>query len=97
MAAKKVVVKRLISVEDFGSINVLCTDKTGTLTEGKIALKDYGSLSDGKDPRILEYGMLCNNAIVGEKIVGNPMDVAILEYGIKNDQRRKHETLQKGG
>jgi Mg2+-importing ATPase len=77
-------VKRLVSIEDFGNMDVLCTDKTGTLTGGKIALKDYWSLSGGRDPKILCYSLLCNTAVVGEKIVGNPMDVAIWEYTVEN-------------
>ena len=84
MAKKQVIVKRLVSIEDFGSMNILCTDKTGTLTEGRIALKDYWSLKNGKDTKTLTYAMLCNNAIVGEKITGNTMDVAIWEYAVKN-------------
>jgi Mg2+-importing ATPase len=84
MAQAKVIVKRLVSIEDFGNMDVLCTDKTGTLTEGKISLKDYYSLGEDKDPRILPYSLLCSTAVVGEKITGNPMDVAIWEYAIKN-------------
>jgi Mg2+-importing ATPase len=84
MARKKVIVKRLVSVEDFGSMDVLCTDKTGTLTEGKIALKDYYSLVEDKDPRIMPYSLLCNSTVIGEKMTGNPMDVAIWEYAIEN-------------
>jgi Mg2+-importing ATPase len=84
MAKEKVVVKRLVSVEDFGSMDILCTDKTGTLTEGKIVLKDYYSLVEDKDPRIMPYSLLCNSAILGEKITGNPMDAAIWEYAIRN-------------
>jgi len=38
MAAHKVIVKRLASIENFGSMNVLCTDKTGTLTEGTVKM-----------------------------------------------------------
>jgi len=87
MAKVRTVVKRLVSIEDFGNMNVLCTDKTGTLTEGKIVLKDYWSLAEAKDPRILHYSLLCNTAIVGEKITGNPMDVAIWEYATENDIR----------
>jgi len=82
MAKSQVVVKRLVSIEDFGNMNILCTDKTGTLTEGKITLKEYWSLSE--DSRVLCYSLLCNSAVVGEKITGNPMDVAIWEYAIKN-------------
>jgi Mg2+-importing ATPase len=84
MAQAKVIVKRLVSIEDFGNMDVLCTDKTGTLTEGKISLKDYCSMAEDKDPRIMPYALLCSTAIIGDKITGNPMDVAIWEYAVKN-------------
>ena len=83
MAEKQVIVKRLVSIEDFGTMDVLCTDKTGTLTEGKIILREYPSLRDVEDDRILTYGMLCNSAILNDKIIGNPMDVAIWDYALK--------------
>jgi len=83
MAKVKVIVKRLVSIEDFGNMNILCTDKTGTLTEGKVVLKDYSSFDEKKDPRILSYSMLCNAAVVEEKISGNPMDAAIWHYAIE--------------
>jgi Mg2+-importing ATPase len=83
MAEKQVIVKRLVSIEDFGTMDVLCTDKTGTLTEGKIILREYPSLKDVEDDRILTYGMLCNSAILNDKIIGNPMDVAIWDYALK--------------
>jgi Mg2+-importing ATPase len=84
MSKLKVIVKRLVSIEDFGSMDILCTDKTGTLTEGKISLKDHYALATDKDSRIITYSLLCNTAIVGEKITGNPMDVAIWEYATEN-------------
>ncbi len=84
MAKVKVVVKRLVSIEDFGNMDVLCTDKTGTLTEGKIVLKDYFSVDEEKEPRIMPYSLLCNNAVVEEKIVGNPMDIAVWDYAREN-------------
>jgi Mg2+-importing ATPase len=83
MAEKQVIVKRLVSIEDFGTMDVLCTDKTGTLTEGKIILREYPSLKDVEDDLILTFGMLCNSAIVNDKIIGNPMDVAIWDYALK--------------
>ncbi len=90
MAKRRVVVKRQVSIEDFGNMDVLCTDKTGTLTSGKIGLKDYWTSSGVSDQRILRYSLLCNSAIVGAvEITGNPMDVAIWEYanqaGIQKD------------
>lgn len=84
MAKKQVVVKRLVSIEDFGNMDALCTDKTGTLTGGRIVLEDYWSLGGARDPRILHYALLCNSAVTGEKITGNLMDVAIWEYAIAN-------------
>jgi Mg2+-importing ATPase len=83
MAKMRVIVKRLVSIEDFGNMDVLCTDKTGTLTEGKIILSDYYSLSEDKDPRLLSYSLLCNNAIVGTSMAGNPMDIAIWKYAVE--------------
>jgi len=84
MSKLSVIVKRLVSIEDFGNMNVLCTDKTGTLTDGKISLKDYASFDNGKDTRILPYSLLCNSAVVNERITGNPMDAAIWEYAAAN-------------
>lgn len=84
MSKQRVVVKRLVSIEDFGNMNILCTDKTGTLTDGKIALKDFFTIDQGKDPRILPYSLLCNSAVVNERISGNPMDAAIWEYVNEN-------------
>jgi Mg2+-importing ATPase len=89
MSKVRVVVKRLVSIEDFGNMDILCTDKTGTLTEGKIVLKDYYSLDEKKDPRILSYSLLCNSAFVGETIAGNPMDVAIWQYATENSAREE--------
>ncbi len=83
MAKVKVVVKRLVSIEDFGNMSVFCTDKTGTLTEGKVALNDCRGLGDKEDERVLPFSMLCNSAVVGDTVVGNPMDAAIWEYAIK--------------
>lgn len=95
MAKAKVIVKRLVSIEDFGNMDILCTDKTGTLTEGKIALQDCYSLGEEKDHRILTFSLLCNSAVVGETIVGNPMDSAIWEYAIKNDVQESAKSYTK--
>jgi len=95
MAKVKVIVKRLVSIEDFGNMDVLCTDKTGTLTEGKIILNDCRPLGEEDDPRVLSYSLLCNSAAVGEKIVGNPMDAAIWEYAIENDAQESTRSYAK--
>lgn len=95
MAKVKVIVKRLVSIEDFGNMNVFCTDKTGTLTEGKIILRDIYSLGGEKNHRVLTYSLLCNSAVVGENIVGNPMDVAIWDYAVKNEEQESSKPYTK--
>ena len=79
LAERKVVVKRLVSIEDLGNIVVLFTDKTGTLTDGTItfaaALDADGQASDAA----LRAGLLCNDATVsdGHVIGGNQLDQAL--------------------
>jgi len=83
MAEQKVVTKKLASVEDFGNIDILCCDKTGTLTEGKMSLSDYLSIEGEKEVKLVLYGLLCNSARSKGKEDGqvfkNPMDKAIWE------------------
>ncbi|MCL5675890.1 MAG: magnesium-translocating P-type ATPase [Patescibacteria group bacterium] len=85
LAKKEVVVKQLVAIEDLGNMEVLCTDKTGTLTEGKIALTDYFSLKKEQDERVLKLGLICNGAVVGHRIFGDAIDTAIWEYAKKNN------------
>ncbi|BAU15758.1 magnesium-transporting ATPase, E1-E2 family (plasmid) [Leptolyngbya sp. NIES-3755] len=77
MATKQVIVKRLPAIENFGCMNVFCTDKTGTLTEG--AVRIHAALDgSGKDSdRVLLYAYL--NAAAESGYV-NPIDQAIREY-----------------
>ena len=84
MAKEKVIVKRLESMENLGNLDTLCTDKTGTLTEGKIFLVgSYSPDSTPDNPTVLAMSLACNNAVVGDTITGNPIDVAIWEYAVK--------------
>jgi Mg2+-importing ATPase len=81
LVKKKVIVKRLEAIEDLGNADVLCTDKTGTLTQNKIMIQNIVDSDDQPDPELMKYALLCNSAIVeGEKILGNPIDVAIWEH-----------------
>jgi Mg2+-importing ATPase len=79
MAEKKVIVKRLASVEDLGNIDTLCCDKTGTLTEGELSVLRYVDYSGKKEEDIIVQGLLCNSVKVkkGRKVFGNPIDRAI--------------------
>jgi Mg2+-importing ATPase len=78
LAERKVLVKRLVSIEDLGDIDVLFSDKTGTLTEGKItferAIDPKGAVSDG----VVRRGYLCTDAMVsGAGGGGGPLDEAL--------------------
>src|SRR5258708_15437215 len=85
LAKKHIVVKQLISIENLGNMDVLCTDKTGTITEGKIDVIDYFDKHEKKNPEILRLALLCNAAIVHHKVLGNAIDVSLWEYALKNN------------
>ena len=65
MAQRSVLVKRLVSIEDLGNIVVLFTDKTGTLTEGKIGFAAALDPNGASSPEVLRLGMLCTTAVTG--------------------------------
>ena len=78
MAVKKVIVKRLNSIQNIGAMDVLCTDKTGTITEGRIVLEKHMDVNGLDSERVLQYGYLNSYFHTGLK---NLMDEAILDYG----------------
>jgi Mg2+-importing ATPase len=77
MALGKVIVRRLSSIENFGSMNVLCCDKTGTLTEGVVRLRSALNLEGQESEDVLRYAYL--NAFYETGLV-NPIDEAIRTY-----------------
>ncbi|MBX9804413.1 MAG: magnesium-translocating P-type ATPase [Alphaproteobacteria bacterium] len=77
MARKKVIVKRLSSIHDFGSMDILCLDKTGTLTEAKIQLAQHLDLQGQQSDHILEIAYLNSYFETGLK---SPLDEAILSH-----------------
>ena len=77
MARRKVVVKRLNSVQNFGAMDVLCTDKTGTLTQDKIILERHLDINGQKDESILQLAWLNSFHQSGQK---NLMDIAIVSH-----------------
>jgi Mg2+-importing ATPase len=77
MSKKKVIVKRLNSIQNFGAMSVLCTDKTGTLTQDKIVLERYVDVSGNPNSRVLKYAYLNSYYQTGLK---NLLDVAILKH-----------------
>jgi P-type Mg2+ transporter len=79
LAERKVIVKRLVAIEDFGNIEVFFTDKTGTLTEGRISFAAALDATGAPDDAILRDGLLCNDAVVsdGHVVGGNALDQAL--------------------
>ncbi len=77
MALQKVIVKRLASIENFGSMNVLCSDKTGTLTEGVVRVHSTLDVEGKESEKVLFYAYL--NAFF-ETGFENPIDTAIRSY-----------------
>jgi Mg2+-importing ATPase len=78
LAHNRVVVKRLVAIEDLGNIQVLFTDKTGTLTEGRIALARAVDPTGSPSDEVLRLGLLCTSAEVqGGNVGGNPLDRAL--------------------
>jgi P-type Mg2+ transporter len=79
LAAKKVLVKRLVAIEDLGNIEILFTDKTGTLTEGQITFERSLDSLGQESNRPLLLGLVCNEAAVTEHgpVGGNILDQAL--------------------
>ncbi|MCW6053851.1 magnesium-translocating P-type ATPase [Lyngbya sp. CCAP 1446/10] len=77
MANKQVIVKRLAAIENFGSMNVFCTDKTGTLTEGEVKIHSAVDVDGKESDRVLLYAYL--NA-ASESGYVNPIDQAIRQH-----------------
>jgi Mg2+-importing ATPase len=77
MARKKVLVKQLAAIEDFGSVEILCSDKTGTLTEGEIALDRHVDVQGRDNDEVLRFVYLNSYFQAGIK---SPLDDAILKY-----------------
>lgn len=77
MAKRKTVVKHLSSIQNFGAMDILCTDKTGTLTQDKIILEQHLDILGNEDLRVLRHAYMNSYYQTGLK---NLMDVAILEH-----------------
>ena len=79
MATHGVIVRRLESIENFGSMDVLCTDKTGTLTEGAVKLDEVLDLAGQPSEKVLRYAYLNAHLQTG---LSNPLDEAIIAASV---------------
>ncbi len=84
MSKKKTIVKKLDSIQSFGAMNILCTDKTGTLTEDKIVLEKYLDINGDEDLRVLKHAFL--NSYFQTGLKGN-IDEAVVHRALQNNMQ----------
>lgn len=77
LAKRRAIVKKLKAIETLGSTNIICSDKTGTLTQNKLTVKDSLILDKNK---LFECAFRCNNAVLGKQKIGGGVEIALLEY-----------------
>jgi Mg2+-importing ATPase len=92
MSRKKVIVKRLNAIQNFGAMDVLCTDKTGTLTQGKIVLEKYLDAHGDPNEKVLHFGYLNSFHHTGLK---NLLDEAILDHEELEERLKAKEKYRK--
>ena len=92
MSKKKTIVKKLDSIQSLGGMNILCTDKTGTLTEDKIVLEKYLDINGDEDIRILKHAFLNSFFQTGLK---RNIDEAVIERGLKNGMGKYQDEYKK--
>ena len=96
MVKRNAIVKNLPSVETLGSASVICSDKTGTLTQNKMTVQKVFSNGktlgieeinnlDNETKRVIEIGMLCNDTKIAEdgELAGDPTETALIDVGFK--------------
>ena len=93
MSKKKTIVKKLDSIQNFGAMNIFCTDKTGTLTEDKIVLEKYLNVNGEEDFNILKYAFL--NAYLQTGLKSNIDEAVVAKaktVGIENSLKKYKKT-----
>ena len=92
MSRRKVIVKRLNSIQNFGAMDVLCADKTGTLTQDRIVLERHVDLHGRESEKVLEYAFLNSYYQSGLK---NLLDVAVLQHADLSEREHLRRDYRK--
>ncbi len=92
MSKKKTIVKKLDAIQNFGAMNVLCTDKTGTLTEDNIVLERYLDTQGNEDLSVLKSAFL--NANFQDGLIGN-IDQAVIKRGLEYNMQELTKSFKK--
>lgn len=92
LSKRKTVVKRLSSIQNFGAMDILCTDKTGTLTLDKIVLEKHLDVLGRENDRVLRHAYLNSYYQTGLK---NLLDLAVIEFGEEKGFQKYNEIYKK--
>jgi len=92
MSRKRVIVKRLNAIQNFGAMDILCADKTGTLTQDKVVLERHVDIEGNEDERVLEFAYLNSHYQSGLK---NLLDIAVLEHAEVHKKLHEVSVYQK--
>lgn len=85
MAKQNAIIKNLSAVEGLGCVSVICSDKTGTLTQNKMTVQEEYFIGEASRKRLLEISVLCNDSyILNDKATGDPTETSLVESYIKN-------------
>jgi len=97
LAKQKVIIKKMHAVETLGTCDVICTDKTGTITQNKMSVQKVfvnGKICNEKSDMLLINMLLCNDVVKNEKYIGDPTEIALCEFADKYEySKQKIESI----